>query len=133
MRSVRSVRHGGVNTHGTILNVRRKNGISARTFRMHQPSLVLKAVRAAEAGSDVGGDTVMVPADVTSSNMLDLWRSSVLANIMNSPLKPGIRALEAQCVWRSTPPSRTVGGPTKLIRLARRLQHRGWGAGCCRA
>ena len=39
---------------------------------MQQPSLVLKAVlRAAEAGSDIGGDggdTIMVSADVTSSN-----------------------------------------------------------------
>ena len=35
---------------------------------MQQPSLALKAVRAAEAGSDIGGDTIMVPADVTSSN-----------------------------------------------------------------
>ena len=29
---------------------------------------VVEAVRAAEAGSDIGGDTIMVPADVTSSN-----------------------------------------------------------------
>ena len=35
---------------------------------MQQPSLALKAVRAAEAGSDIGGDTIIVPADVTSSN-----------------------------------------------------------------
>ena len=47
--------------------MQRKNGISVPTFRMHQPSLVLKAVRAAEAGSDIGGDTIMVPADVSSA------------------------------------------------------------------
>ena len=29
---------------------------------------LVEAVRAAEAGSDIGGDTIMVPADVTSSN-----------------------------------------------------------------
>ena len=49
---------------------------------------VFEAVRAAEDGSDVGGNTVMLPAGVTPSNAgPDLWSSSFWAMWMNSPLK----------------------------------------------
>ena len=48
--------------------VETKNGFSDRTCIMALDLGVVEAVRAAEAGSDIGGDTIMVPADVTSSN-----------------------------------------------------------------